>query len=155
MKKILVYLMIAIAAIGFSGCASSGTKVKVPSSMGTDFVVLKNGNVYTFAGKKEVKKTKEIKSEVIKAIYFAKKYGKKNGYRYMAIVNKNINNLAGYPINNVNSFSRLLELNGNENNYNKFRFSRKGSDYLLHMDYVNLKVVYFKEPMPGLFLWKL
>ena len=155
MKKVILLVMIALGAIGFSGCASSGAKVKVPSNLGSDFVVLKNGEVYTISGKKSVKTGAERKAEAIKAIKFAKKLGRSKGYKYMAIVNKNLNNLSGYPINNLSSFSKLLELNGKGNNYSKFRFARKGSDYLFHMDYVNLKVMYFKEEMPGLFLWKL
>ena len=155
MKKVIMLVMVALGAIGFTGCSTSSKIVKVPSSMGSELVVRDIGdNKYSIRYYK-IKgfMNKEKQTIAIKGINFAKKYGKLNGYKYMAIVNEGTNNLAGFPINDMSNMKKYLSLDM-KGHYNPRSMQAKG-DVLIKNKHLNLKVMYFKEAMPGLFLWKL
>ncbi|BDY11823.1 hypothetical protein [Hydrogenimonas cancrithermarum] len=156
MKKITMLVMVAFAAISFIGCAASGTRVKVPSNLGSEFKVIDKGNrVYNIRTSELHKwKPSERVSVAMRAIDFAKRYGKANGYKYMAIVNEGTNNLSGFPINDSRSMKKYLSLYKTKN-YNPKAIQGSGRDAIIKNGALNLKVSYFKSSIPGMFLWKI
>jgi len=158
MKKIVYILMIALVAIGLSGCGSSFKRVKVPENISKEFEVSVNKNIYTFYSLREYYKYADnsTKGAIIvfdRGLAIAKNFGKQNGYRYMAIVNEGTNNLVGFPLNTKESFDKYIGLKGYKH-FNPKVFS-ENKNTLFKRGSLNLKVVYLKEKIPGLFLFKL
>lgn len=73
--------------------------------------------------------------------------GKKNGFKYFAVINKNINNLQGFPITKINDLHEYC------NAYKLY----KDADYFKRRcpNIRGIKIVYFKKAIPGLPLWNI
>jgi hypothetical protein len=156
MKKIVYILMIALVAFGLSGCGV--TFVKVPEKIKKEFEVTVDKNVYTFYSRKRYSTYSDnlTKGAIIvfdRGLKIAENFGKQNGYKYMAIVNEGTNNLVGFPLNTKESFDKYIGLK-NYKHFNPKVYS-ESKDTLFNGGSLNLKVIYFKEKIPGLFLFKL
>jgi len=76
-------------------------------------------------------------------------YGLKNGYSYMAMVNKQFNNLSGYPINSWSAMKQFIDL------YHTKHYRVSFYKQLNAGNQPAFKVVYFKERPKGMFVWDL
>jgi len=155
MKKMLLTLIAGL--ILATGCSNQKT-----ISRGSEFDIKKEGQVYTFRTNKSVYTIKKEQGLDFKnsyaylikeALHKAEDFGRERGYPYMAIVNYKMNNLSGYPINNENALMEYFNLY--DTAHFKPNIVGRESGSLIHNHRVKLKVVYLKEKIPGLFLWRL
>ncbi len=155
MKKIRLYLVVLSAMVMFSGCTGVAPEIKVPAGAN------KNVEVTNKSWGVKFKSQKVTGSERTKFIYPAREVfntaslvGLSQGYTHMAIINSGINNLSGFPINDWENMEKYLKLYKYKHYNNKAHFT-KGSKKLIYNRRVILRISYFKEAVPGLFLWDL
>ena len=146
MKKIILISLLAGASLMFSGCA--GGKIEPGLSTNEVKVVSRGENNYNFRwfGSPYID-SQSANNEFKKVFHTVAKVGNSKGQRYFAIVNKNFNNLSGYPINNWYAFSQLTSI------YKKGHFWSSFSRSLSKIRKPNVNVVYFKTRPKGLFVW--
>ncbi len=158
MRKLLSLFLASILTIGLTGCASKKTRIAKIEEAGYKpiYVHKDKDDIYYIASDNRVKDyASDGFSEFAKVIAIAKKIGKENGYVCFGIVNEGMNNLTGFPVNDLQNMKKYFAL------YTKAHYSPnivgKGNRprHLFYRHYLNLRIVYFKEELPGLFLWKI
>jgi len=155
MKKILLALIAGLVLA--TGCSNQKTIEKTSEfrikKEGQVFIFQTRNNVGTVKNKQGLSTYKEAYRYMVKRLlHKAEDFGRERGYSYMAIVNKKMNNLSGYPINNENALMEYFDL------YRTAHFKPKVIDKrggIIADSWGKLKVVYLKEKIPGLFLWRL
>lgn len=98
-----------------------------------------------------------FKKSLAETLFVASEYGQKEGYKYFAIVNDKANNLSGYPINSYKGlvqYGKLYRLMKNREDFKVEFFNDKGKP-LVYNKKVNMRVVFFKENVPGVFLFNI
>jgi hypothetical protein len=157
MKKI-IYLGLAVFISAFiNGCGGSGQIVKVPNleNSGVERVKKLGEDKYMFVSTYSKSKKERINT-FREVLNFAANYGLKHGYKYMAIVNEKNNNLSGFLFNDWHNFKKyaMLDPKISGGDFNPIVFGNS-LDTVSAGNRVYLKVLYFKEAHPGLFLWDL
>jgi hypothetical protein len=153
-KVILASISIAI----LSGCTpanfytiktpqklKSKIKVVVPKNKDTKWVYI--DNLDNFIGDKT---GKEMTRQLAETFYTTAIYGKQHGYKYFAIIKEHTNNLDGFPINDFEQMLRYCNLKGH---YRSRCFAYEHKESIITNHAVSLKVQYFKEPIPGIFMY--
>jgi hypothetical protein len=156
MKKIIYLVMaIAISAI-VSGCASAKPEVKVKdNNPHIEDIRLIEKDSYEFYGIYERKYEQRL-NELKHTMHYIASFGLERGYKYMGITNEYFNNFGRYAVNDWNTMNQMFTLYlSNPNSNFKVGPSAKGEKGLLLNSAPYVKVIYFKEAHPGLFLWDL
>jgi len=92
----------------------------------------------------------EVDRQMAETFYAAAIYGKRQGYRYFAVTAKSMNNLQGFPIN---SFDNVVAFCNWEKTNEAYRPRPLCRRHGILSGNVRLEVIYFKKPLPGLFLY--
>ena len=163
MKRVRKVALILSSGLALVGCTpanfytvqtpkpvKSTIKVVVPKDTETKWVKIDNRDNFIWD-----KSGKEMPRQLAETFYTAAVYGKQHGYRYFAVTQKNTNNLSGFPINDFNEMLRYCQLKGKGH----FRsmcwdYDNNGQGIIVNRS-VYLKVQYFKEPVPGIFLYNI
>ena len=159
MKNLIKVAVISVSLLIFSGCTPAtfqsvkapGTgheiKIAIPKDKKDKRVWIRN--TISFNGLSWDKRRKIF----AETFYTAAKYGKDRGYSYFAITKKTMNNLNGFPINNFNNAMDFCEWEDTNKAYRPRPLCLTGEG-LISIS-ANLEVQYFKEPIPGLFLYNI
>jgi hypothetical protein len=165
MKTLIKITAVTVILLVFSGCtAATFQKMQTPKSLKNEITVIipndkENKTIFFDNSNNNIGKSKvETDRQFAETFYAASIYGKQKGYSYFAITSKNINNLSGYPIN---SFENVLDYCNFEKESGKKHYKPRpicwaedGSG-LFDLYSIELKVQYFKEQIPGLFLYNI
>ncbi len=113
MKKIILSLMALAISILISGCSNVIAKGIEPS--GKTYTLWEKDGIYSIAADtRRVHESSEYideENKVLKSqLNIAAKETKKMGYNYFVLVNDNVNNLNGFPLNNYKNLSRFITL---------------------------------------------
>gem|GEM_PF-4985323 len=157
MKRMMMLVTATALAVGVSGCAPKKTRIAKIEEAGRKpvHVLRDEDGVYYIASDNKVKNYgTDGFSEFAKAVAVARKIGKENGYVCFGIVNEGMNNLAGFPINDMRNMRKYFSLYGKANYSPNIVGKGSRPRYLFHNHHLKLRVVYFKEELPGLFLWR-
>ena len=160
MKKTLLYaILVSLATLVISGCSTDGKLIKPQGA--ENLRIYQHGNkIIDFQDKRIRNANGDTISNVMipslkYTLHKASRYGLDHGYRYMALVNTNINNLAGSPINNWQNLKTLIELNKREH-FRSYVFKEGNDDAIATDDeHAQIKVFYLKNRPSGMFLWDL
>jgi len=150
MKTLKILILTMISVLFISGCAT-GKKIQ-PKGMDDFYTIRSQGNdIYFFEYNEEIEegnanRTKRVFKNTLHGIA---KFGESKGYRYMAIINNGFNNLSGYPINSWSAMDSYLDMEGKGHFRPAFR-KTLASDRI-----VELRIKFFKNRIPGMFLWNL
>jgi hypothetical protein len=98
------------------------------------------------------KSIKEIDYQLAETFYAAAVHGKRLGYSYFAITAESMNNLSGFPINNFNNIVQFCNWEKENKAYRPGPLCYKKG--IIGYS-VELEVKYFKNPIPGLFLYNI
>jgi len=155
MKKIIYLVMaVAISAI-VSGCASAQPKVEVKDNNSHIRKVRVAGqDSYTFYGVYEGKYDKQL-NELKHTMNYISDFGLDRGYKYMGITNSFFNNFGRFAVNDWNTMYQMFTLHLSNPESNFKAYPTAGSKGVINMNSPIVKVIYFKEAHPGLFLWDL
>jgi hypothetical protein len=157
MRKVIYFATAVFISMFISGCVSSGSLVKVPSSVQSKNLkeIRKiSEDRYRFQGM-YASTFNDSLSILEGVLHAAATFGLNNGYKYMALVTGNVNNLSGFPFNdwkNLKKYASLEPRIKGSGNYNPIVFNEEG---LEQNNKPTIEVVYFKEAHPGVFLWDL
>ena len=160
MKKTLLYaILVSLATLVISGCTTAGQYIKPQGAKGLSVYKYNNGIVEFYDMRKRNTNGDSIEDIMVSSLKYtlhkASRYGLDHGYRYMALVNTNINNLAGSPINTWQNLKTLIELN-KKGHFRSYVFKEGNDDAIATDDErAQLKVFYFKNRPSGMFLWDL
>ena len=158
MKTLIKTIILTVAtAFIMNGCAAISPvefKAEKPISHEITIVKEKNSEKYYFYYQKRIQRDQfdaDLKIQMNETFYTAASLGKKNGYKYFALVNDKINNLQGYPINTVEGLLKYATLK-NKANFKVELFNDKG--YAVVKDsHIDLRIIYVKDAIPGMFLF--
>jgi hypothetical protein len=156
MKKVIYFIMVIAVSVIVSGCVESGSKVKIPDSVKTDRldrVFALGDNEYVFKGEYANSYPERIKT-LKSVMHSIATFGLENGYKYMALLNEKNNNLYGFPFNDWKNLKAYADLSPkiSGGDFKPVVFGKGG---LVNDGRTEIKVLYFKEAHPGLFLWDL
>lgn len=156
MKNLLKISVIASIMFLVSGCGAL-IQVQTPKPLKNEILVGDEGKgEYSFTNRAEIEKDKRgLDSQLAETLYTAAVYGKQNGFSYFAITKKNISNLNGFPINNYENLLKYCNLKGRGHFRSLCWDYNHDSEGIITMNSVDLKVKYFKESVPGLFLYNI
>lgn len=142
MKKAIKYAILGATALFMSGCGGAMNSVKVTKKKDNFYSY---STVYAFHNSNN-----NIFYNIKVELLMAAQEGKKNGFKYFAVINKNVNNLQGFPINKPKDLHEFCQA---------YRIYKKADFYKLRCPDIGgvegVKVVYFKEPIPGLALYNI
>lgn len=99
-----------------------------------------------------------VNQEIAETFYAAAIYGKRNGYKYFALTNGNVNNLNGFPINTLDNLIGLYQFEEEDaKKYYKPRqlVSQGHGKSIFDVNTIRLQLQYFKKPIPGLFFFNI
>ena len=160
MKTLIKIAAISVSLLIFSGCtAATFQKMQTPKPLKNEITVVtpkdpEDKRVWIRNENDIIGKTiKEIDYQLAETFYAAAIHGKNLGYSYFAITAKSMNNLAGFPINN---FDNVVQFCNWEKENKAYRPKPLCYEEGIMGGYsVELEVRYFKEPIPGLFLYNI
>lgn len=159
MKTIYSILMILTLA-----SSSFADTIDFKSDKSTNVIEIdfeKDDNTFTFIYDAWLKKSayeKQYSQYIAETLYTVSTYGKQNGYSHFAIVNEKMNNLVGYPINSYQGlvqYGRLVPIMKNREDFNPDIFGGNGEETIIVNGRIEMKVIYLKEPIEGLFLYNI
>ena len=155
MKNLLKIVAVASIMFLMSGCGIL-IQVKTPKPLKNKILVGREGNgQYSFTNRADIGKHKKgLGFQLAETLYTAAVYGKQKGYSYFAITKKNMSNLNGFPINNYKNLLKYCDLDGGHFRSMCWNYNND-SQGIITADSVDLKVKYFKKPIPGLFLYNI
>jgi hypothetical protein len=156
MKKIIYLVMAIVMSAIVSGCAGAKPKLEVKDNNPHIRKVLVAGqDSYEFYGFYK-RKYEDRLNELKHTMHYIAEFGLDHGYKYMGITNEYFNNFGLYAVNDWNTMNQMFTLYlSNPNSNFKVGPSSKGDKGLLMNSSPYVKVIYFKEAHPGLFLWDL
>ncbi len=157
MKNLLKISFIASIMFLMSGCGAL-IQVQTPKPLKNEILVGDEGSgEFSFSNRADIeRKTKKgLDSQLAETLYTAAVYGKQNGFQYFAITKRNISNLNGFPINDYENLLKYCELKGRGHFRSLCWDYNHDSEGIITMNSVDLKVKYFKESVPGLFLYNI
>ena len=131
MRKVIYFVLAVFISAFVSGCASSGSLVKIPSnvqSKNLNEIEKISEDRYRFQGM--YASTFNDSLSILEGVmHAAATFGLNNGYKYMALVTGNVNNLSGFPFNDWKSLKKYASLEPRikgSGNYNPIVFNKKG-----------------------------
>ena len=157
MKNLLKISVVASIMFLMSGCGAL-IQVQTPKPLKNEILVGDEGKgEYSFTNRADIeRKTKKgLDSQLAETLYTVAVYGKQKGFQYFAITKKNISNLNGFPINDYENLLKYCELKGRGHFRSLCWDYNHDSEGIITMNSVDLKVKYFKESVPGLFLYSI
>lgn len=162
MKTIFSFIFAATAAIIISGCATPTAQVTFSSDKQKNQIVIKKEkttDVYSFQHPLSIYaeyNEERYKQGLAETLYTAAQFGQKKGYKYFGLVNIGANNFSGFPLNSYDSLIQWGMLHENMKKREHFKPLLKTSqDTIISNMKVDLRVVYSKEAIPGLFLFNI
>ena len=164
MKTMIKITVISAILLIFSGCTpATFQQIKTPKPLKSEITIItpkdkENKTVWIENKESTLNDSLQIKyQKIAETFYAAAIHGKQKGYSYFAITAKNMNNLSGFPINNFDNVIAFCDFEKTTaKKYYKPRpicWSKSGGLFDLYT--VKLQVQYFKEPIPGLFLYNI
>ena len=153
MRNLLKIAAIAGIMFLFSGCGSL-VKFQTPKPLKNEILIGDEGKgEYSFTNRADVKDG--LDSQLAETLYTAASFGKQKGFEYFAITKKNVSNLNSFPINNYDNLLKYCELKGRGHFRSMCWDYNHDSQGIITMNSIDLKVKYFKESVPGLFLYSI
>ncbi len=147
--------MAIIIAVIFSACTAAKPPVKIPAGVSKNIEVKYKSWGYRFKSQKVSGSERNAYVSPAKEVFnAAAMVGLSEDYSYMAIINTKTNNLSGFPINDWRNMEKYLKLR-NYKHYRPDAYRDRKATKLIMNNKVKLRVTYFKEAIPGLFLWDL
>ena len=142
MKKYIKYAILGAAALFMSGCVTTTNAIRVEKNSDQQYYF---DSIDGFI--KDDKNLGLVDISIKAELLMAAQEGKKNGFKYFAVINKNINNLQGFPITKINDLHEYCYA------YKLY----KDADYFKRRcpNIRGIKIVYFKKAIPGLPLWNI
>ena len=155
MRKIISLVLSVLVASIFLGCGSKLIKVSPTITGGKDMEISKiDKDTYLFInwgdrtshgnGPKSFENTMKV----------AAKFGRSKGYRYLAMRNFKMDNLAGYPLNTMESVKRYISLK-DKAHFKPDTFLGNKQDSLIIDSNIRLRATFLKQKPKGLFVWDL
>ncbi len=134
MKKIVLILAVLSAVVLNAGVHSKGV-----TSKGGKYTIWNKGGYYSismsqsidrkiYAGKAGAQKM--YKDVLYTQLNVAAKETKKMGYSYFVIVNSNVNNLNGFPLNNAKNLYKFISLQSRKPSFSTDGQERKPSSII-------------------------
>ena len=156
MKNLLKISVVVSIMFLMSGCGAL-IQVQTPKPLKNEILVGDEGKgEYSLTNRAEVEKGKKgLDTQLAETLYTAAVYGKQKGFQYFAITKKNVSNLNGFPINDYENLLKYCDLKGRGHFRSLCWDYNHDSEGIITMNSVDLKVKYFKEPIPGLFLYSI
>jgi len=134
MKKIVLILAVLSAVVLNAGVYSEGV-----TSKGREYTIWDKGGYYSIAMSESIDRKiyagkagaqKMYKDVLYTQLNVAAKETKKMGYNYFVIVNSNVNNLNGFPLNNAKNLYRFLSLQSRKPSFSTDGQERKPSSII-------------------------
>jgi len=163
MKFLSNILLTIVTVFIFTGCmAATFHKMQTPKPMKDEVTLIipkdkeNKTRIFRNESNRLKKSLREIDRQIAEAFYSAAVYGKQQGYDYFALTSKNMNNLAGYPINDFDNLIKYCHFE--KKSAKKYYKPRpvcwaENETGLFDLYTVKINVKYFKKPIPGLFLY--
>jgi hypothetical protein len=164
MKDLIKICISATFLLLISGCTpATFQKIQTPKPLKHEIIVItpkdkENKTVWIRNEESTLHNSLQVKYQKMAETFYATAiHGKNLGYSYFAITAENMNNLSGFPINsfdNVIAFCDFERITAKK--YYKPRpicWSHSGGLFDLYD--IRLQVQYFKDPIPGLFLYNI
>jgi hypothetical protein len=155
-----------VVLFSLSGCAGAYSKsyeMKTPQPLAHVVKVYEHDDtlhepIY-FENKTKVsrKDLKQMNKQLAETFYAAAIYGKEKGYKYFAIVEEKTNNLEGFPVNDFLNMKKICnwEVANAKKHYKPELLCWDKHSKSLIGSYIGFEVRFFKEPIPGVFLYNI